>query len=120
MLARQGGHQVAQNSTTYTFPGSNLATLSPLTQSLMSIAGAASPTCSGLTAGFSAAAGAGAGLGFSGVFWPMAADPSARAAAAAKTDVCFMEVSLGWRDQWIAEPHAGIMSFNNLYLSSCI
>src|SRR6188474_2784971 len=43
MLTLHGPHHVAQNSTTYTLPLSNLATLSPLIQCSMSMGGAASP-----------------------------------------------------------------------------
>jgi hypothetical protein len=45
-------------------------------------------------AGAATGAGAGAGLGLSGLFWARAAEPSARAAAAAITIVHFMNFSL--------------------------
>ena len=46
MLCLQGPHQVAQNSTTYTCPGSNFVTGSPLSHLATGKAGAASPTFS--------------------------------------------------------------------------
>src|SRR5690349_1343609 len=47
MLARQGPHQVAQNSTTYVLPGSNASTFSPLTHPETARGGAGSPMFSG-------------------------------------------------------------------------
>src|SRR4051794_18757940 len=58
MAAMHGPHHVAQNSTTYTLPGSNLATGAPATHLVTANGGAASPT--DRSAFFSSA-----GLGFS-------------------------------------------------------
>src|SRR4051794_22142669 len=44
IMAMHGPHQVAQNSTTYTLPGSNALTASPWSHSVAFSAGARSPT----------------------------------------------------------------------------
>src|SRR5262245_9463080 len=48
MLSRHGGHQVAQNSTTYTLPLSNCSNSLPLTHFSSDSGGALSPTLSDL------------------------------------------------------------------------
>src|SRR5262249_51777000 len=66
MLAMHGPHQVAQNSTTYTFPGWSAFTSSPLTHLSTAIAGALSPWWS-VTSVFSSGIGAGLIRGVAGI-----------------------------------------------------
>ena len=58
MLCRQGGHQVAQNSITYTLPGSKNVGFSPRTKSEISGIGALEPMERASVVGAAGAAGA--------------------------------------------------------------